>query len=55
MGRARGGAPLPRPRLLLGREQVLVELLEHVGHVEERVALEAEVDEGRLHARAAPG
>ena len=38
------------PPLLLGGEQVLGQLLEHVGDVEERVALEPEVDERRLHA-----
>src|SRR5262249_4816773 len=36
--------------LLLGQE-VFVELLEDVGHVQEAVALETEVHERRLHAR----
>ena len=36
-------------------EEVLGQLLEDVGDVEEGVALEAEVDEGRLHAGQDPG
>ena len=40
---------------LLGREQVLGQLLEDVGHVQEGVALLADVDEGRLHPGQDPG
>ena len=53
-GRARvaGGR---RPPRLLGGEEVLVELLDDVGHVEERVALLADVDERGLHPGEDPG
>ena len=40
---------------LLGGEEVLGQLLEDVGGVEEGVALEAEVHERRLHPREDPG
>ena len=52
-----GGGGRRRGRLpgLLGREEVLVELVDHVGDVEERVAFQAEVDEGRLHPGKDPG
>ena len=43
-----------RTRLLL-REEVLVELLDDVGHVEEGVALLADVHEGGLHPGQDPG
>ena len=49
-GRRRGRLPG-----LLGREEVLVELVDHVGDVEERVAFLADVDEGRLHPGKDPG
>src|SRR5687768_6354650 len=45
----RAAVPCSGGSFLYG-EEVLVELLEDVGHVEEGVALEAEVDERRLHA-----
>ena len=45
---------LPRGLLLLGGEEVLRQLLEDVGGVEERVALEAEVHERGLHAGQHP-
>ena len=48
----RGAAQSAR---LLGGEEVLGELLEDVGGVEERVALEPEVHEGGLHAGEHPG
>jgi hypothetical protein len=56
-GVAGGGGGRRRGRLpgLLGREEVLVELVDHVGDVEERVALLADVDEGRLHPGKDPG
>ena len=41
---------LARRLRLLGGEKVLGQLLEHVGRVEEGVALQAEVHEGGLHA-----
>jgi hypothetical protein len=50
-GRGRSGR-LPG---LLGGEKVLVELIDDVGDVEERVAFLAEVDEGRLHPGQDPG
>jgi hypothetical protein len=41
--------------LLLGRQQVFVEALQRVGHVQERVPFQADADEGRLHPREHPG
>ena len=54
---ARRGATsaVAAPRLLLGRRAGSREVLEHVGDVEERVALEAERRRRRTACRAAPG
>ena len=51
-GRRRAGRGLSR---LFRSEEVLVQSLDDVGHVEERVALLADVDEGGLHPREDPG